>query len=206
MENQEWRMANVPIQRATIASEHFRVSYPTTLEKHEVGDVLRVLEAAHNDLAKRLNAASINLTQTQLTQVTLHSSTHEFVTVTGQPAWVAGATRGNTIHLQPLLALRKRGIVATTLRHEFAHAVLERLGNHRASRWLLEGLAIHFAGEGRLYASSKDKVEIETLEKKLSAPAAPAEMRVLYAAAYREVQALIRATGEAKVWQKATKP
>ena len=168
--------------------------------------VMRVLEVAHNDLAKRLNAASINLTQTTLTSVTLHSSTADFMATTGQPAWVTGATRGNTIHLQPLAVLRQRGIVVTTLRHEFAHAVIEGLRHQQTVRWLCEGLAIHFAGEGRLYASVKDNVEIDVLEQKLSAPASPQEMRVLYATAYREVQALIRANGEPKVWLKAIKP
>ena len=196
----------VQIYRATIASEHFRLNYPTTLEKYELNEVLRILEAAHRDLAKRLNAASINLTQTPLTQITLHHSTGDFVAATGQPVWVAGATHGGAIHLQPLATLRKRGIVATTLRHEFAHAALERWRSNHAPRWLLEGLAIHFAGEGRLYAQVTDKIDNDVLEKKLSAPASPAEMRVLYAAAYRAVQTLIRTAGESKVWQKATKP
>ena len=200
------RSLPLPVLYRTIASEHFRLSYPITLAKSEVNDVMRVLEAAHNDLTGRLNAASISFTQSQLTQVILHPSTNDFVTATGQPVWGAGATRGNVIHLQPLAVLRKRGIVATTLRHEFAHAALERLGNNRAPRWLLEGLAIHFAGEGRMYAQVTDKLDKDVLEKKLSAPAAPAEMRVLYAAAYREVQTLIRTLGEPKAWQKATKP
>jgi stage II sporulation protein D len=193
------------LRRATIASEHFRLSHSGNITRREAEEVLRGLEAAHDDLARRLNAASINWTQSQLTQINLHHTTTDFVTTTGQPAWVAGATRGNTIHLQPLLTLRQRGIVNSTLRHEFVHATLERLP-HSTPRWLSEGLAIHFAGEGKLYAAVKAKVEKEALEKKLSAPASPAEMRVLYAAAYREVHALIRTLGEAKVWQKAIKP
>ncbi len=194
------------LRRASIASEHFRLSYPANLEKRELAEVLRILASAHNDLAERLNAASINLTQTSLTQVILHDSTGDFVAATGQPAWVAGVTRGNMMYLQPLAVLRRRGIVASTLRHEFAHVVLERVSHKRAPRWLLEGLAIHFAGEGRFYPPHQDSIDFETLEKKLSAPASSAEMRVLYAASYRAVQALIRADGEAKVWQKATKP
>ena len=192
--------------RTMTASEHFRVYSPPKLEQRDIQEVLRTLESAYSDLAKRLNAASINLTQSQLIQVILHPATNDFVTATGQPAWTAGATHGNTIHLQPLATLRKRGIVASTLRHEFAHAALEPVRHARAPRWLLEGLAIHFAGEGRMYAAINDKVAKETLDAKLAAPASPAEMRVLYAAAYREVQSLIRAEGESKVWQKATKP
>jgi hypothetical protein len=92
------------------------------------------------------------------------------------------------------------------LRHEFAHTVIERSGPKRAPRWLLEGLAIHFAGEGRLYAQVVGAVNKDELDARLAAPASPAEMRVLYAAAYREVQALLRAKGEAKVWREAIKP
>lgn len=194
------------LRRASIASEHFRLSYPANLEKREVEEVLRILEIAQNDLAKRLSAASINLTQMLMTEVRLYDSTGDFVITTEQPAWVAGATRGNTIHLQPLPVLRKRGILKTTLRHELTHATLERLSHHRAPRWLSEGLAIHFAGESRFYPMRQEKIAMHELEQKLIAPASPAEMRVLYAAAYREVQALIRAGGEPNVWQKATKP
>jgi stage II sporulation protein D len=206
MKSGEWRVANAPVQRASAASEHFRLSYPAQLEKQRIEEVLRTLEAAHHDLAKRLHAASINLTQSQLTQVILHPTTNDFVTTTGQPAWVAGATHGNTIHLQPLMTLRKRGIVTATLRHELVHAMLGRLSNKHTPRWLSEGLAIHFAGEGRLYAAGKEKVAQDELDKRLTNPATSQEMRVLYAAAYREVVALMRAEGEPKMWQKATKP
>lgn len=206
MKNGERSTKEAQLRRATIVSEHFRVIYPVALAKAEANEVMRILEIAHTDLAKRLNAASINLTQSQLIQVTLHQATSDFVIATGQPAWAAGATRGNTIHLQPLAVLRKRGIMISALRHEFAHAALERLSHHRPPRWLLEGLAIHFAGEGRMYAQVTDKVDQDVLEKKLPAPASSQEMRVLYAAAYREVQSLIRAMGESKIWQKATKP
>jgi hypothetical protein len=206
MKSGEWRMENAQVRRASVASEHFRVSYPAQLEKPMIEEVLRTLEAAQHDLAKRLRAASINLTQSQLTPVILHPTTNDFVTTTGQPAWVAGATRGNTIHLQPLPTLRKRGLVTSTLRHEFVHAMLERLSNHRAPRWLAEGLAIHFAGEGRFYVASREKIAKDELDKRLRAPTSPHEMHALYGAAYREVQALIRAEGEPNVWQKATKP
>jgi SpoIID/LytB domain protein len=206
MKSGEWRMENAQVRRASVASEHFRVSYPVQLEKPMVEEVLRTLEAAQHDLAKRLQAASINLTQSQLTPVILHPTTNDFVTTTGQPAWVAGTTHGNTIHLQPLMTLRKRGIVTATLRHELVHAMLERLSNKHTPRWLSEGLAIHFAGEGRLYAAGKEKVAQDELDKRLTNPATPQEMRVLYAAAYREVTALMRAEGEPKVWQKAIKP
>jgi SpoIID/LytB domain protein len=197
---------SIQLRRASIASEHFRLIYPANLEKREVEEVLRLLENAQNDLAQRLRTASVNLTQLSTTEITLHHSTGDFVAITGQPAWVAGTTRGGAIHLQPVSTLRKRGILKTTLRHELTHAMLERLSHARAPRWLSEGLAIHFAGESRFYSIAHEKIATDELEKKLVAPTSPAEMRALYAAAYRTVQSLIQAQGEAKIWQKATKP
>jgi hypothetical protein len=171
-----------------------------------VGLALQTLETAQGDLQQRLNAASIQWTSKGLIQVNLHSSTTDFIAATGQPAWAAGATRKNTMHLQPLPTLRKRGILTTTLRHELTHVAIENLGNRRAPRWLLEGLAIHFAGEGRMYPPPSHRLNLDDLETKLAAPSTAQEMKRLYAVAYAEVQRLIREKGEAKVWQQAINP
>ncbi len=191
-------------QRATQANEHFRLSYGKETGQAEVVFVLQTLEAARADLLARGPAASMSWASNSLIQVRLHSSTGDYVAATGQPAWTAAATRGNTMQLQPLALLRKRGILTTTLRHELAHVALESLGNRRAPRWLVEGLAIHFAGEGRMYPKPALSLSLETLEKRLAAPPSAQEMKQLYALAYAEVRRLIQAKGEAKVWQNAT--
>src|SRR5205085_2384700 len=188
--------------RLTLASEHFRVSYTAQAERRDVEDVLRTLEAARTDMQQRLAAASLDLPALPVLEIVAHETTGEFVGTTGQPAWAAAATRGRRIELQPLATLRKRGVLTTTLRHEYAHAVIDALSKGRAPRWLAEGLAVYAAGEGVMLArvaAPKQRLSTDELEQQLAQPASAAEMRALYAAAYREVLALIRKEGEPRV-------
>jgi len=52
----------------------------------------------------------------------------------------------------------------------------------------------------------KSKWTREELERKLARPASAEEMRALYAAAYNEVRAMIRAQGEKEVWRRVAQP
>jgi stage II sporulation protein D len=200
-----FRTTHSPPQRAAMSSEHFRVSYPARVSRREVEAALRTLEAARADLSRRLGAASLELPGGAPVTVNIHATTGDFMSATGQPPWAAAATRGRTVELQPLAALRRRNALTTTLRHEYAHAVIETLGRGRAPRWLAEGLAVHFAGEGRALSrlAPRPGLARAELERRLARPASAREMRALYAAAYREVQSLLRAEGEAGVWRRA---
>src|SRR5437588_4829581 len=190
--------------RLTLSSEHFRVSYPARAARGDVESALRVLESARADVSRRLESASLGAA-IPATEVFVYETTGDFVGATGRPAWVAAATVGRRIELQPLDVLRRRGVLATTLRHEFTHAALDALGHGRAPLWLVEGLAIFVAGEGPQLARSapKQKISIDELERRLAGPASPLEMRALYAAAYAELSALIRREGEAAAWRRA---
>lgn len=190
--------------RLSLSSEHFRVSYPAGVARREAGAVLRTLEASRADLARRLETASLGVTAVDAVEVFVHETTGDFVGATGQPAWVAAVTEGRRIVLQPLDALRRRGVLAPTLRHELAHVACEAIGRGRAPRWLVEGLAAHVAGEGASLARAAPPagLTLEELERRLARPGSPAEMRALYAAAYREVAALIRREGEAGAWRR----
>lgn len=188
----------------SISSEHFRLRYPAAVGLREAGAVLRALEAAHGDLARRLERASLGNASPDNVEVYVHATTGDFVGATGEPAWVAAVTRGRRVDLQPLEVLRRRGVLEQTLRHELAHVACEQLGGGRAPRWLVEGLAVHFAGEGAALARGAARVRLspEELERRLARPGSAAEMRTLYAAAYRETAALVGREGEPAAWRR----
>jgi len=191
----------------TLSSEHFRAIFPSSAGARAAESALRILESARADLLRRLEKASLRIAEPSPFEIVIHATTADFIAATGQSGWAAGAARGRRIELQPLGLLNRRGILATTLRHELAHAVIEVLSDGRAPRWLAEGLAIHVAGEGRSLAriEIKNKLAREELERKLARTASAAAMRELYALAYREVRALIQAEGEPSVWRRAAK-
>jgi SpoIID/LytB domain protein len=188
----------------SLKSEHFHIIYPASVERSEIESILRALEAADKDMRRRLALASINLPAAPALDVVIHGATQNFTAATGQPWFAAGATRGRGIQLQPISVLRRRRILESTLRHEYAHAVIETVGEGRTPRWLAEGLAIHFAGEGAMLRrfESKNRPPLDELERKLVRPASAPEMRALYAAASREVRLLIQKESESHVWRR----
>jgi hypothetical protein len=186
---------------SSLSSEHFHANYPANAKRGEVEFLLRTLEAARFDMLARVGPASL---PAGTIDVVIHETTQAFVTATGQSWWVAGVTRGARIELQPLGVLRRRRVLNSTLRHEYAHAVIEGMGNGNTARWFTEGLAIHFAGEGPMLARFRPRTLMsrDRLEQLLARPRSAAEMRSLYAAAYAEVRRLIQKEGEPRVWRR----
>ena len=184
----------------TPTREHFRISYTPRTPRSEIEDAIRILESARRDMLARAGPGSRNALD-----VVVHETTQAFTAATGQPWWVAGITHGRRIEVQPLGVLRRRRILASTLRHEYAHAVIEDKAGTDVPRWLAEGLAISFAGEGTMLLRfrGKTRLPVNELERRLASPGSPAEMRSLYAAAYYEVRELIRKEGESSVWRRA---
>jgi stage II sporulation protein D len=191
--------------RQTLSSEHFEFNYPARLSERDVEYALRVLESQRTDLVRRVLSSGISLQLPRL-KLFINDTTGDFVARTGQPSWVAAATVGRTIELQPLELLKRRRVVETTLRHELVHAIVEEIGHGRTPRWLAEGLALHLAGEGQLISRSshKNKIEISELEHQLTRPSSADQMRTAYAAAYNAVMRLIQTEGESSVWRRTT--
>lgn len=200
------RRPPVLVPRLTLTSEHFRASYTARTPRRDVEAALRTLEEARADLSQRLASAALKLPDRAVkVELLIHDTTGDFVGVTGQPPWAAAVTTGRRIESQPLGVLRRRGVLTSALRHEYAHAVIEMLGRGRTPRWLAEGLAVHVAGEGPLLLrfEQKNAPPRAEIERQLSQIAStPEEMRSLYAAAYREVSALIRREGESSLWRR----
>jgi hypothetical protein len=186
----------------TLKSGHSRISYPPRTPRAQVEDAIRILEAARLDMLARAGPSFLSLPESL--EVVVHETTQAFTAATGQPWWVAGVTHRRRIELQPLRVLKRRRILVSTLRHEYAHAVIEVNSVSGVPRWLAEGLAISFAGEGPMLLRfrSKNRLPVNELEQRLASPGSPAEMRSLYAAAYYEVRELIRKEGEASVWRR----
>ena len=189
--------------RRTLASEHFRLSYPGRLSQREVEYVLKVMESNRADLTRRVSSGGVSI-QLPTLEVFINESTGDFVGRTGQPSWVAAATLRNRTELQPLELLVRRRIFETTIRHELVHSVIEAIGRGHVPRWLAEGLALHLAGEGPMVARylRKTDVTLADLDLRLSRPAPAEDMRADYAAAYREVKRLIDEEGEFGVWRR----
>lgn len=188
--------------RRTLANEHFRLSYPATMQQRDAEYLLQVLEAGRSGLLARtafLDASA----HFPFIEVYVNDTTGDFVGRTGWPWWAAAATRGATIELQPLEVLKRRRILETTLRHELVHKLVEMVGGDRTPRWLSEGLALYLAGEGPLLERFIPRVKpaIGELEKTIAGSHTQEEMRMAYAAAYAEVRRLIAKDGERAVWR-----
>ncbi|MCA1605279.1 MAG: SpoIID/LytB domain-containing protein, partial [Acidobacteria bacterium] len=174
--------------RHTLSSEDFRISYPSTVGQREVERLLGFLQSSRKSLIARVAGAGVTAQIPRL-EIFINETTGDFVGRTGQPAWVAAATKGSRIELQPLETLKRRRILETTLRHELVHTLVEIVGRGRAPLWLAEGLALHLAGEGRLVARYQPRQRLSTneIDKKLSdfrSVLSANDMRATYAAAY----------------------
>lgn len=191
----------------SLASEHFRIYFTSLTTEAEVHKALEALEAGYADLEKRLEAASVPFPLNGRIEVTISASTANYIAATGMPGWTAAITRNGKIISQPLSLLNERRVFSTALRHEFAHVAIGSL-TADAPRWLAEGLAVHFAGEGPLLAGERSsRLALDELERRIAVPRSAAEMKNLYAQAYREVLSRIRADGEPGLWrQLARKP
>jgi hypothetical protein len=195
--------------RKTLASEDFRINYPSTTEQREVEVLLSFLQSSRKSLIARVAAAKVSV-QFPALEIFINETTGDFVGRTGLPYWAAAATRGNRIELQPLAALRRRRILETTLRHELVHTMVDIVSREHAPRWLAEGLAIHISGEGPLVARYEPRpgMTVEEINKQLGysqSMMSSEDMRRLYAAAYGEVRRLIKNEGEANVWRRLAK-
>jgi len=190
----------------TISSEHFNLMYPANVDRRTADQILNTLESTRDDYLRRASATSAIATIPRVA-IRLNESTGDFTSRTGQPWWAAAATQGNRIELQPAAVLKQRGVLFTTLRHEFAHIVIDWVSAKRAPRWLEEGFSLYLAREGQAISryAANGRLTEEELEQRLQHPQSQAEMRTLYAEAYRMVAEMVRREGEPSVWTRLSR-
>jgi SpoIID/LytB domain protein len=154
--------------------------------------------AALTDLVRRARdevAIKARVAAPSFLRVTVHPTVESFGRATGRRSWFAGATSGTSIELMPLAVLRKRGVLDRTVRHEVAHAVIDR---ELAGRplWVREGAAAHFSGSSRLGGMIRSTGSCPT-DAELLSPASDAEA----SDAYRRADACFGAAVRTKDWR-----
>ncbi|MGH7456597.1 MAG: hypothetical protein ACRENG_34935, partial [bacterium] len=112
----------------------------------------RLESEAHEVVALAVDARKqlmekYHLISPALIEIRLCATTAEFCRRTGRPWWQSSIYRDRVIYLQPVRVLRERGILATTLRHELMHQLVDEYAKGNGPRWLYEALAIYNSGE-----------------------------------------------------------
>jgi stage II sporulation protein D len=181
-----------------LSSERFELLFPPGQEPW-VAETLRTLERYRQELGSRADVLPVRV------QVRTWETTEEFIRASGQPGWVAASNDGQTIQLQPLRTLKRKGILASTLRHELTHLVVRRLRASQVPRWFEEGLVLYLTGE-QPEAGARTALSGRSLDQAVTRPRTEAEMKAAYARALERVRELARRRGEAALWQVLQQP
>jgi stage II sporulation protein D len=169
--------------------------------------VLALAERYLKDLAQQTNLpvpAGIELR--------IYPDVETFRNATGEPGWVAARTAGRRIHLQPAAALRSRGALDSTLRHELLHVLVEAQAMAGLPVWFREGLVGYLAGyDHRAAPAPSDSIDFTDpgpLQNDLRQTVDATRARNAYAAATRKVAGLADRYGVATLltWLRAGLP
>jgi stage II sporulation protein D len=185
------RLGTAPAERI-LSSEHFELFFPPGQELW-IAETLRTLERYRKELGSRAELLPARI------QARTWETTEEFIRASGQPGWAAASNDGRTIQLQPLRALKRKGILASTLRHELTHLAVRRLRAPQVPRWFEEGFVLYLTGE-QPGAGATTSLSGRSLEDVVTRPQSEAEMKAAYAAALTRVRALARERGESTLW------
>lgn len=130
-------------------------------------------------------------------QLRVYPSVAVYRDATGQPGWMAASTRGRVIRIQPVEALRRRGVLEETLRHEMLHVVVESRARSGLPLWFREGLVLVLSGSAP--AATHTSSNTAEIERALASPRDRAELERAHAAAHTRVAALVEQHGVAQV-------
>jgi stage II sporulation protein D len=180
------------------SSEHFELVYPASQEPW-VKQALGALEQWRKELGPHAEALPPRV------RVQTWATTEEFIHATGQPGWMAGASDGQSVALEPLALLARKGILDQTLRHELTHLIVHRLGAKGVPRWFEEGMVLYVTAE-RIAPPPATRVTEQGLEEAISRPRSEAEMKAAYAQALEKVRQYARRQGDAALWRVLERP
>ena len=135
-------------------------------------------------------------------------STQAFREATLAPGWIAAFTEGNWIGTQPLATLKARTLLASTLRHEFLHALVEQQAAPTTPLWLREGLVEAWADSNARPDATKPPLKLTGLDRALAHAATEAESEAAHRAARWYALELLKRCGRDQViaWLQADLP
>jgi stage II sporulation protein D len=175
------------------STEHFELVYPASQEPW-VKQTLATLERWRKEFGPRVESLPLRV------RVQTWATTEEFINATGQPGWMAAASDGQSVGLQPLALLARKRILDQTLRHELTHLVVHRVAAKGVPRWFEEGLVLYVTGE-RINSPSTSRVSERGLEEATAMPRSEAEMKAAYAEALKRVRRLAQRQGDTALWR-----
>ena len=166
----------------------------TTKENVDAG----VLAAAQKAIHIAMNNSGLQPTSHPLLKI--YPTLSIYRDSTGEPGWVAASTRGNTIRLQPVELLQQKGLLESTLRHEFLHILVESNTHASLPLWFREGLVLYLA-EGNAHTLSSSTLSADQMEAALQNPQSREQMQRAYASARITVARLVAQRSKAAVMQ-----
>jgi stage II sporulation protein D len=192
------------------SSEHFEIVFPAT-QQEWAPQTLATLERAWRELSSRIaqtcfpRSAALTAAISSRVRVRTFQTTSEFVRATGQPGWSAATNDGESIALQPLGLLKRKGILEATLRHELTHLVVHRARAASVPHWYEEGLVLYLTHE-QIEPLRSQLGPGRSLEEAISHPRSESEMKAAYALALDRVRKIAEQRGEGDLWRILQQP
>ena len=178
--------------------EHFELVYFSSQERW-VRQTLDALEHWRKELGVHAEVCP------QRVRVQTWTSVADFTRSTGEPGWAAAASDGQSITLQPLELLARKGILNQTLRHELTHLAVHRLKAKSTPQWFEEGMVLYLTGE-RIETPPNAFKSDGDLDAAIAHPHSQAEMKGAYAEALKRVRQFVKRNGEAAIWWELEHP
>lgn len=126
-------------------------------------------------------------------EIRVYSGIDVYRDATGEPGFVAAATRGRVIHLQSAARLISERRLDSVLTHEMLHVIIA--GHANLPRWFIEGLVQELEQPGAVPPAPL----AASTELNLLRPSSEARLRAAYRNAQAAVAALLRRHGRATV-------
>jgi hypothetical protein len=191
-----------PGQGGVLANDFFEVWYAEGLTM--ITHAMRVVDDMMQ--ARDKFAGVFGDAPTERLVIVLPPYLEQYTEWTGREFWHYSDLRADTMTIQPVYILRKRGLLEIAMPHEYFQWALGHFTNYWAPRWLEEGVASYFSHEGRIlnenvneFPKSARNMSMDRIEKALDAESTKQETRVAYYLAHRMVVSLVERYGEAKL-------